>query len=107
MVNIICADLSIARHETEALIKNRHPFLVFKSTGGSSRVLGSQRNGFCHVCSEQNMAKVCKECDMQFCMQCDQQWHGGSEKQSHQRTSLHEEKRFGYNCTTLYYFTSV
>ena len=44
--------------------------------------------GSCSVCQEQNLAKNCEECDMQFCLVCDGRWHCHKLRQNHIRTSL-------------------
>jgi hypothetical protein len=47
-----------------------------------------QGGGYCGVCSEQNLAKSCAECDMQFCPECDERWHCHKLRRNHFRTSL-------------------
>jgi hypothetical protein len=75
-------------------MNNRHPFLVFNPSGFGSMSGGSmpdasiQGGGFCGVCSEQNLAKNCVECDMQFCLECDERWHCHKLRRNHVRTSL-------------------
>lgn len=97
---ILTADLSVARHETDALMKDKHPFLIFDKSGAASPGGGLPDAGFCGVCSEQNLARSCEECDMQFCLQCDERWHCHKLRRGHIRASLHsardkagEEKR--------------
>ena len=89
-VVVLTADLSIARHETDALIKNVHPFLMFNPSGFDASSSGDSMSegGFCGVCSEQNLAKSCRECDMEFCLECDERWHNHKLRRNHVRTSL-------------------
>ena len=99
-VVVLTADLSIARHETDSLMRNRHPFLIFNPFGTvPERDMTEdtiEGGGFCGVCSEQNLAKNCDECDMQFCLECDERWHYHKLRRNHVRTLLvkaNEEKR--------------
>ena len=92
-VVVLTADLSIARHETDALMKKVHPFLIFDPTGfsASNSEESMTGGGFCAVCSEQNLAKNCDQCDMQFCLECDERWHGHKLRRNHVRTRLVEQ----------------
>lgn len=89
-VVVLSADLSIARHETDALMKNLHPFLIFEPFGFDASNSGESmsEDGFCGVCSEQNLATNCNQCDMQFCLDCDERWHGHKLRRNHKRTPL-------------------
>ena len=114
---VLTADLSIARHETDALLNNRHPFLEFNPAGFSSMLerdmpdITSDEGGFCGVCSEQNLAKKCDECDMQFCLDCDERWHCHKLRRNHIRTSLFANKNKDQTqrlkkCFYFYFLTS-
>ncbi|XP_028391696.1 LOW QUALITY PROTEIN: uncharacterized protein LOC114516423 [Dendronephthya gigantea] len=98
---VLTADLCVARHETDALMKNNHPFLIFDKSGTACQGEALFNAGYCGVCSEQNLARNCEECDMQFCLQCDERWHCHKLRRDHIRTPLPptrnktiEEKRF-------------
>ena len=75
-VAVLTAELSIARLETDYLMKDSHPFLVFSGVR------------FCDICSCSSATEICKECEMQFCLHCDERWHSHKLRRNHMRTSL-------------------